>query len=234
MRRKPTPGGPYPAELFFEPGEIERICEDALRASGLLPPEPRPVRVERFLEKHFAGCTIHYEDQGPRILGSTAFLPDGKVRAVCVSKTLAEDPGVAAQRRVRSTLAHEAGHGLLHGCLFIEDGQMYLLAEPIQKERRILCRDEDIAPEGGGVSWTRWWEVQANKAIGGLLLPKALVALAVQPFAQPETPFGGLLLNETLRDTAVKEVARCFDVSHAVARIRLEKLFPIDAFSSLQ
>ena len=106
MNQRPTPGGPYPFALYYEPGEIERICENALRCHDLLPSEPCPVRIERFIEKQFPRSTTYYEDIGPNILGGIGFRPDGEVEAVFVSKKLADDPGVIAQRRVRATFAH--------------------------------------------------------------------------------------------------------------------------------
>ena len=234
MNRKPTPSGPYPFELFFEQGEIERICANVLKDNNLFPSSPQPVRIERFIEKQFPLSTTYYDDIGAGILGGIGFRPDGEVEAVFVSKDLAADSSVVAQRRVRATFAHEAGHGLLHGCLFIDDGQMELLACGPGAERRINCRDEDIASANRFIRAQKWWEVQANRAIGGLLLPKELVQMAVQPFSEEADPFGGLILIESQRESAVREVAECFDVNPAVARIGLERMFPANAFDSLQ
>jgi hypothetical protein len=44
-----------------------------------------------------------------------------------VSRFLEEQNTVPARRRVRSTAAHEAGHGLLHGPLFMETNSPDLL-----------------------------------------------------------------------------------------------------------
>lgn len=234
MNRKPARGGPHPFELFFEPDEIDQICEQALRSRGLFPSEPRPVRIDKFVEDHFPSCITDFDDFGAGILGGVAFRPDGELERLWVSRTLAEDPSQVAQRRVRSTFAHEAGHGMLHGCLFVDDGQMDLLATSTQEARRILCRAEDIAPTVELHHARGWWEVQANRAIGGLLLPKELVRMAVQPFAQAATPFGGLILVESRRESAVREVAECFEVSAAVARIRLQKMFAPNGVPMLQ
>ena len=45
----------------------------------------------------------------------------------------------------------------------------------------------------------RWWEFQANKAMGALLLPKALVGKAREPFLEAQ----GMLGLPALRPTAV-------------------------------
>ena len=234
MNQKPTPGGPYPFALYYEPGEIERICESALRGNNLLPSTPQPVRIERFIEKQFPLSTTYYEDIDAGILGGIGFRPDGEVEAVFVSKALADNPGAVAQRRVRATFAHEAGHGLLHGCLFIDDGQLDLLTSDTNTERRFRCREEDVASASRCVQTQKWWEVQANRAISGLLLPRNLVQMIVRPFGREADLFGGLTLIEARREAAVREVAECFDVNPVVARIGLERMFPANAFSALQ
>ncbi len=234
MNQRLTPGGPYSFALYYEPAEIERICENALKGRNLLPSEPQPVRIERFIEKQFPLSTTYYDDVGVGILGGIGFRSDGEVEAVFVSKALADDPSAVAQRRVRATFAHEAGHGLLHGCLFIDDGQMDLLASDTNTERRFRCREEDVASAIRYTQTQKWWEVQANRAISGLLLPRDLVQMVVRPFGREADPFGGLTLIEKRREAAVREVAECFDVNPMVARIGLERMFPANAFDGLQ
>jgi hypothetical protein len=120
MRKVPTPLGPFPFQLYFEDlGEIDAICLDALKTQSLLPSWPAPIRIERFVEKQFK-TALRYEDLGPETLGGTIFNSSGAVEAILVSRSLEEQNTIPARRRVRSTVAHEAGHGLLHGPLFAE------------------------------------------------------------------------------------------------------------------
>jgi hypothetical protein len=120
MRKVPTPSGLFAFQLYFDDlGEIEEICLQALKRQSLLPPSPAPVRIERFVEKQFR-TALRYEDLGPDNLGCTIFNSSGAVEAILVSRSLEEQNTTPARRRVRSTVAHEAGHGLLHGSLFIE------------------------------------------------------------------------------------------------------------------
>src|SRR5208283_357786 len=140
MRKVPTPSGPFPFQLYFEDlGEIDEICLEALRRQSHLPSEPAPIRIERFVEKEFK-TALRYEDLGPDNLGCTIFNSSGAVQAILVSRPLEEQNTTPARRRVRSTVAHEAGHGLLHGSLFAA-GTSPELGE---NQRRILCRSEDI------------------------------------------------------------------------------------------
>jgi hypothetical protein len=169
VRKVPTPSGPFPFQLYFEDlGEIDDICLEALERQSLLPSNPAPIRIERFVEKEFK-TALRYEDLGPDNLGCTIFNSLGTVEAILVSRSLEEQNTTPARRRVRSTVAHEAGHGLLHGSLFIDSPDLG------ENQRRILCRSEDILGESQRSYRGRWWEFQANQAIGSLLLPRLLV-----------------------------------------------------------
>ena len=88
--------------------------------------------------------------------------------------------------------------------------------------RRILCRREDFAGRYDG----RWWEVQANKAIGGLLLPSGLVTASVDNFLVKSGGLGLPTLPESNRLAAIQHVADTFEVNKKPAEIKLERLFP--------
>jgi len=151
VRKVRTPSGPFPFQLYFEDlGEIDEICLEALKRQSLLPSNPAPIRIERFIEKEFK-TALRYEDLGPDNLGCTVFNSFGAVEAILVSRDLEEQNTTPARRRVRSTLAHEAGHGLLHGSLFIDSPDLG------ENQRRILCRSEDILGETPRSYRGRWW-----------------------------------------------------------------------------
>ena len=150
MRERPTPGRPFGRRLYFADGEIDRICVDALDSVGCLPPSPSPIEIELFVEKRFQ-CTVEYEDLEPGVLGFAVFGAGGTVEAVGAERSLFSD-GAVGERRARATLAHEAGHGLLHATLFSEALEPHpLLDDSFDYERRrIMCREQDfrIAPGG--------------------------------------------------------------------------------------
>ena len=212
MRKVRTPSGPFPFQLYFEDlGEIDEICLEALKKQSLLPSNPAPIRIERFVEKEFK-TALRYEDLGPDNLGCTIFNSLGAVEAILVSRSLEEQNTTPARRRVRSTVAHEAGHGLLHGSLFINSPDLG------EKQRRILCRSEDILGETPRLYRGRWWEFQANQAIGSLLLPRPLVNAFLDQSGTPiPTP--------AERGSLAKKAAAIFDVNPIVVRIRLDSLF---------
>jgi hypothetical protein len=227
MRKVPTPTGPFPFQLYFEDlGEIDEICLEALKTQSLLPSKPAPIRIERFVEKQFK-TTLRYEDLGPENLGCTIFNSSGAVEAILVSRLLEEQNTIPARRRVRSTVAHEAGHGLLHGSLFVEAASRDRVNGAVGKNQRlILCRSEDILVDSHRSYGGRWWEFQANQAIGSLLLPEPLMNAFLDQSGITPASFGSRILTPAQRESLVKEATVTFDVNSVVVRIRLDSLFP--------
>jgi hypothetical protein len=165
---------------------------------------------------------------GEGVMGSTVFSSKGAVTGFTIAPWIEEEGTPTAERRVRSTLAHEGGHGLLHPKLFIADQTADLFNYPSenQRPRNFLCRSSDISPSATAIPKYdgRWWEWQANRAIGGLLLPRPNVRKLVVSYLE-ETTFGQSL-KESQRAKAEREIAEIFDVNSVVARIRLEEMFP--------
>jgi hypothetical protein len=227
MRKVPTPSGPFPFQLYFEDlGEIDEICLEALKMQSLLPSRPAPIRIERFVEKQFK-TTLRYEDLGPENLGCTIFNSSGAVEAILVSRFLEEQNTIPARRRVRSTVAHEAGHGLLHGSLFMEAASPDPVNGAVGKNQRlILCRSEDILVDSQRSYAGRWWEFQANQAIGSLLLPRLLMNTFLDQSGIAPASFESRILTPAQRESLVKKAAVTFDVNPIVVRIRLDSLFP--------
>src|SRR5216684_9080774 len=141
MKRIPTSEGPFPTRLYYPDDEIEQICSNALAETNLLPSKPGPVRIDRFIEKKF-DVQIIYESLDKGVLGFTEFSPKG-VEAVHIAEPTG-DLYVQEDRRLNSTLAHEAGHGLMHTQLFVEhfaDSKPFD-NHPHVTQTRILCREE--------------------------------------------------------------------------------------------
>lgn len=223
--------GPFTEQPFFELAEIERICAEELRKVGLYPAEPGPVRIDRFIEKRFKILPT-YDDLPTGLLGFTKFGASG-VEEIVVSRALDSEGTTTAERRVRTTLAHEGGHGLLHAYLFaIAARPEALFGDGLAPDApKILCRDDaptepKPAPRSQKKPRYRWWEYQANQAMSSLLLPKALVQKAVASSMVPQGRLGLLSLPAERRDSSVLLLADLFDVNPVVARIRLDAIFP--------
>ena len=134
-----------------------------------------------------------------------------------------------SDRRIATTLAHEAGHILFHSELFQSHFKKYS-----EDERTVLCRDLPGTSDRTSYSGC-WWEHQANKAIGALLIPFGLLEKTVVPFleatkkgkSKPQMP----CLGPKQRQAATLRLSEIFDVNPVVAKIRLSETFPTSKIS---
>ena len=230
MRIYRAKSGPFSEQPFYKIEEVENLCTGELSKVGLLPPTPSPVRIEQFIEKRFKISPV-YEELPEGVLGLIEFGPNG-VRRIAVSKSLSEDGSKSAERRINTTLAHEAGHGLLHAHLFVlgEKPASLFRGDLYPDESGILCRGEDIpGAQGQRKKKYEWWEYQANLTIGPLLLPKSLVMVSLQPSLVKKGLLGIEGMDQGRREAAAKHLAEIFEVNPIVAKIRLDVLFPKSA-----
>lgn len=231
MRVYRSSSGPFSERPFFSLKEIDQICADELTKFGLFPREPQPIRIDRFIEKRF-NVAPKYEDLPDGVLGYTKFGSKG-VQEIGISKALAEENSKVSERRINSTLAHESGHGLLHAHLFsLEKQPTNLVGSDFDiPAKKILCRKETvegIQDRPRNDCGQKWWEYQANMAIGGLLLPRKLVMIAIEPFLMESGRLGVKVLDEARKEIATKALAEAFDVNPIVVRIRINSIFSIN------
>jgi hypothetical protein len=197
-----------------------------LRKAALMPTDASPVvNLEAFIERHLKAKLDQYADLPPNVLGVTHFF-DGRPPTISINKDLTgsaldEDESLPGQLgRWRATLAHEAGHVLLHRSLFeFALGNMSLFGsnsggDDARQLLRCLKRDATYASSGD------WREIQANQAMAALLMPKvffmrvARVEMAKVLPGRETIPFGG-------EDRVAAPLAAILAVSRQAARIRL-------------
>ncbi len=228
--------GPFSEQPFYKPAEIESICADELLKVQLYPSDPSPIRIDRFIEKRF-GVVPAYDDLPKGLLGFTKFGAKG-VEEIVIAKALDEDQSKPTERRLRTTLAHEGGHGLLHAHLFALGARPdSLFGDGLAADSpKILCRDGEVSgtsAEPPKKPPYRWWEFQANQAMAALLLPKALVIKSLESTVVLQGALGLPILPTDRRETAIRQLSDVFDVNPVVARIRLEALYPAVADQQL-
>jgi hypothetical protein len=239
MKTVKIQSGLFKERPYYTDQEIELTCAGELRTVKLFPSSPQPIRIDRFVEKRF-GITPVYEDLPEGLLGFTEFGPKGVV-AIAVSRLLAEEGSKTAERRISTTLAHEAGHGLLHAHLFVLGKRaqtVSLFGDSIdRKQMKLLCRTEGIQgvreTDGNTGYEGRWWEYHANRVIGALLLPQSLVYEALGSILTQRGVLGTMVLDSTRHARAVQTLVDTFDVNPVVARIRLDGMFPVSAEQQL-
>ena len=170
-----------------------------------------------------------YDELPEGVLGYTEFGKNGVVDIV-ISAALDAERGKVAERRIRTTLAHEAGHGLLHAYLFaLGDAVLSLFDKESCGDHQILCRDVPAEERESRSYDGRWWEFQANRAIGGLLCPRALVQEALKPYLVSVGRLGASTIDPARREQAAQALANVFDVNPAVARLRIGDLYPTES-----
>jgi hypothetical protein len=217
--------GPFSKRPYFKLHEIEEICDTELRATGLYPGRPEAIRIERFIEKRFA-ISPTYEPLPDGVLGFTKF-GSGGVEAIVVAADLEDEGDAVKEGRLRATLAHEGGHGLLHAHLFALGTKPRSLFGDSDDEPEILCRDVPLRDSSSRRYNGRWWEYQANRAIGALLLPRRLAEHVMKEFCVPVGMLGSLALSPDKENDAIRALAETFKVNPVVARIRLPDIAPV-------
>ena len=215
--------GPFQKRPHYELHEIEQICTDELRSVDLLPKEPTPIRIDRFIEKRWPGIVPEYQALPDGILGFSRFGSKG-LESVVIAAAFDQESSQNSERRLRSTLAHEAGHALLQGHLFALGAKPTSLFDDGISEPKILCRDEKSSNNRYN---GEWWEFQANRAIGSLLLPHVLVEKAISHLLSGNGIFGVKTLDASQRQAAATLLASTFNVNPAAAELRINLLYPL-------
>lgn len=135
--------GYFQERPYYTNKEIETLCTDELNKVGLLPDNPMAIPVDRFIEKRFK-ISPSYDELPEEILGLIEFNENG-VRKIAISRALDEEGSKSSARRVNTTLAHEAGHALLHTHLFVlREMPTSLLRAENTIGSKILCRGDNI------------------------------------------------------------------------------------------
>ena len=126
---------------------------------------------------------------------------------------------------------------MLHAHLFIQSSTTQGRFDFDAKERvedRILCRQDDISDSAPKPSYNgKWWEYQANRAIGGLLLPKKLVHQAVAMFLQSSDLTRVSAIPANRRREIAQNLSEVFNVNPIVAQIRISEMWPDSAAPEL-
>ena len=196
MRSFRTTTSPFKKKEVYTDADFESICTDALKSADVYPTEPSPVRIERLIEKRF-GIVPEFDNLNQYgAIGVTIFGSNGPTDIVIDTQLAEQDK--TTRSRYLSTLAHEAGHCLLHSHLFALHARKGSVACP--------CRQKDGKYSG------EWWEFQANRAIGSLLLPEFIFREYLKNL--------GVRKLEDVTDDIVESAADIFGVNKPVVRIR--------------
>lgn len=218
--------------LWFDDGEIENIAEDELRRASLYPTTESPVvDVERLLERHLRADLDLAAALESEVLGMTVFAPGSKPR-VSINRDLTssalDDDDVASGQlgRWRATLAHEAAHIMLHRILFeFPEADQGSLFEPTSQPSSGRALQRCLKRDVGFIRVSDWREVQANRGMAALLMPKRVfLRLAEDVLIELGTSSGVARGDSPEERNAASELAEKFEVSRQAATIRLRTL----------
>lgn len=232
------PGPEGDQRIWYEPEDIEQIASEQLRRAELMPTLNDPVTdVERLIEGHLHAELDLYAELPDGVLGLTDFPVRGAPKVFIDSALTeardAENAPAGAVGRWRSTLAHEASHIFLHRYLF--DPEMAQLAGrsgvAVPSEGGLMrCLHRDISPAEADWGSVRrrsdWREVQANRAMAALLMPRRLFKrLAVREMGRLGLGTWPVAVSDI--EVLTTALADVLQVSKQAARIRLDSEFLI-------
>ena len=215
-----------PAEWRIEPqfyalDYFEQLCERAVvgycieKYGQELTPLPTDV-LTQMIERHASVLNLYATlDEG--INGMTTMFGSAQRPRVDIAAELSRQ--WFRENRLRTTLAHELAHVLLHAPLW----RAQCLAAGHEGEAQIaqVCRREavaDHAPRSDRIEW------QAGYICGALLMPKRRIDLLVDRFRSTSVISPVLVAGSAETEELVERVAVGFRVSRRAARVRLSRL----------
>lgn len=214
-----------PKRFWISDADIEARAEAELTRAGLMPDDADPaVDIERFVERHLRATLDTYAELADDVLGQTEFAP-GRPPHVRINRALTErafdDPETppGAEGRWRATVAHEAAHVVFHAHLFAAPPNLDLFGDASAAGVLHRCGLKDVLFRGRVSDWR---EIQANKGMAALLMPRTLFVRVVRGEFVAElgterpTPAAAAPLHGRL--------AQRFNVSKQAFGIRLETL----------
>jgi hypothetical protein len=219
--------------IWYDAEDIEHIAAEQLQRANLVPTLDDPVTdIERLIEGHLRAELDLYANLPDGVLGLTQFPARGAPKVLIDSALTeardAEHAPAGAVGRWRATLAHEASHIFLHRYLF--DPEMAQLAgggsAAVQSDGGLMrCLHRDISPTVADWNSVRrradWREVQANRAMAALLMPRRLFKrLAIREISQ--LGLGTHPVAAADADVLTAALADQLQVSKQAARIRLD------------
>jgi len=208
--------GRFPRRPHYEPAELEAVCADLLGQLHQLRPTAGAQAalstddLTVLLEQHAADLDLYAEL--PADLDAVTDFARGARPRVRVAARLSATARSA--HRLRTTLAHELGHVVLHNFIWWfspdPDPDPGVPFDPAALSPRCALRRQA----------SDWMEWQANYCAGALLMPAAaLLADAAEPVWERSARVQAL----------IRQTAQRFEVSAQAAGIRLRQLGRLSA-----
>jgi hypothetical protein len=206
---------------FYSREYLEEVCERTLTEFCMetygqeLTPLPTDV-LTQLLDRYTSTLNLYAElDDG--INGVTTMFASERLPRVDIAAELSRQ--WFRENRLRTTLAHELAHIILHSplwraqCMAVGQKGEALIAQACRRETV-----EDNAPRSDRIEW------QAGYICGALLMPKRRIDLLVGRFLSTRSNSPTLLVGSADAEELVERVTIGFRVSRLAARVRLGRL----------
>lgn len=234
---------------FLKDFEIEQRVDKELSCSGLWPAESRTLfDVEAFLRDHLK-ADLDQDAMLPKdVMGRVIFTPGRRTRVEINADLTAQAEGGEELWKIgrwRMTVAHEAGHIILHGPLYLpERSEVQTLLWEDTEPRIHTCYKKDAGITGAdgksqefarNFGWdsgrlvneskqTRSMEIQANIAAAALLMPREPFCAAAKVLFGNERDNFPSSSADLRKQKTVARLASQFQVSNQAALIRCQQL----------
>jgi len=229
MKSWPDSKSPWGKQLRFEEDEFEAMMDEMRGRAGSECFTPgKGVDVDLVVLRAIE-TEADYVDLPAGVMGRTIFGADGSA-TIEISRSLSEEAehDRVAERRLRTTVAHECGHVACHRGLFMRDTETFSLFAVTEGTKSavtkppIMCREESV----GRIGYNgQWWEYQANRCMAALLLPRRLFgASAKRCLGDGGFKSGEECLNRGYAEHFVRELSDEYNVSQQATLLRLQAL----------
>lgn len=226
MQWVPDQTGRFPQRPYYRQRELDELCERRIRyflwsRHGRVTYPVSTDDLMGLIEDDAADLDLCADlSTLPRadgvVHGVTTFYVEGRPR-VQIARELILD--ARRQARLRTTLAHEYGHVLLHN--FAQDHPEWRLASRDGSEalgHPALCHPQTVIQPPG----TDWMEWQAAYASGALLMPRTAVQHTAQPLLK--TYDASIPVHGRTMGRLIDLIQGQFLVSESAAYVRLHQL----------
>jgi IrrE N-terminal-like domain len=203
MRWLRDASGRFPHRPHYETSELESVCADLLLELHQVRSraERYPITTDDLsvlIEQRAADLDL-YAELPPDIDAVTDFNKSARPRVRVAARLSAH---ARSANRLRTTLAHELAHVVLHNFIWWFDPGVPFDPAALSPRCALLTRSSD------------WMEWQANYCAGALLVPSDAVSNAAAPVWERSSQARGL----------IRSVQTRFEVSAQLASIRLRQL----------
>lgn len=214
MRRDVT--GRFQKRPHWDLEELEHLSERTITSFLIdrygferipVPTEALTVLIER--EASDLDLSAELSDHKFDVFGVTDFERGRKPR-VRIARELWEQNWRV--NRLRTTLAHEYGHVMLHTWLYDQTDAPAGLQ---------TCYWQSLLPKGGVVDWMEW---QAGYVSGALLMPESFIRRSVEAFLRNRSTKSPLAEHSREALELQQHISLTFEVSTEAAAVRLSQL----------